>query len=240
MMGKIICAGLGPGDPELMSIKANRFIRNASQIAYFCKKNTKGQARMIVEGMLREDVDEYPMRYPLTTEISFHSEAYRTALARFYEDCAEKMIALSKQDDVVVLCEGDPFFYGSYMHLYTRLLGKVDQEIIPAITGMSGCWSATGKPITWGDDILSILMGTLEEEQLTLRLQQTDAAVIMKTGNNLPKIRRALKNAGQYEKAWLVIKGTMADQQVMKLTDFEQDVCPYFSIILIHGEGRRP
>lgn len=239
-MGKLICTGLGPGDPDLMSVRSDRAIRAARHIAYFRKAGRAGQARRIVEGMLAPGVTEHAMEYPVTTELPFDSPAYIDALARFYDDWAERLAATLATDDVVVICEGDPFFYGSFMHLYTRLLGRVDIEVIPGITGMSGCWTATGTPITWGDDVMTVLMGTLPEEDLIRHMQAADALVIMKTGRNLPKVRRALAAAGRLGAAWLVERGTMPGQKVQPLAEASEAECPYFAIVLVHGQGRRP
>lgn len=238
-MGKLICAGLGPGDPDLMSLRAHRAVTSAREIAHFRKAGRSGQARRIVEGLLRPDVVEHAMEYPVTTELRFDSDEYNTALARFYDDWAERLRQILATRDLVVLCEGDPFFYGSFMHLYSRLTGKVEMEVIPGITGMAGCWHASGQPITWGDDVLSILMGTLPQEVMEARMSQADALVVMKTGRNLPKIRAALKSTGQLDRAWLVESGTMPNQRVRKLADVEGE-CPYFAIVLVHGHGRRP
>ena len=238
-MGKVICTGLGPGDPDLMSVRSDRLIRGARHLAYFRKAGRKGQARQIVEGMLREDVTEHAMEYPVTTEISFKDPEYNRILSEFYDGWTDRLEALAATDDVIVLCEGDPFFYGSFMHLHSRLQGRVEVEIVPGITGMSGCWTATDLPITWGDDVLTVAMATLPEEELVRRLKDTDAAVVMKIGRNLPKLKRALEAAGRLNDAWLVEKGTMADQTVQKLTDF-QGATPYFAICLLHGQGRRP
>ncbi|WP_417485531.1 SAM-dependent methyltransferase, partial [Maricaulis salignorans] len=159
--------------------------------------------------------------------------------AAFYDQWADTLAEIAATDTVVVLCEGDPFLYGSFMHLHTRLEGRAEVEIIPGITGMSGCWTATGQPITWGDDVLTVAMATLSEEELTKRIRETDALVVMKIGRNLPKLRRALEAAGRLEDAWLVERGTMPTQTVQKLTEVTGDV-PYFSIVLLHGQGRRP
>lgn len=239
-MGRIICTGLGPGDPDLMSVKSDRIIRSARHVAYFRKAGRAGQARRIVKDMLAPDVTEYPMEYPVTTELPFDSPEYIDALARFYDDWADRLADLSATAEVVVLCEGDPFFYGSFMHLYTRLQGRAEVEVIPGITGMTGCWNATGTPITWGDDVLTVLMGTLPEEDLIRHMQAADALAIMKTGRNLPRVRRALAAAGRLEDAWLVERGTMPDQRVARLTEVDAADCPYFAIVLVHGHGRRP
>ncbi|MEZ7813080.1 MAG: precorrin-2 C(20)-methyltransferase [Paracoccaceae bacterium] len=237
-MARIICTGLGPGDPDLMSVRSDRLLRSATQVAYFRKKGRKGQARQIVDGMLRSDAVEYAMEYPVTTELPFDSPEYITALAHFYDDWAERLTALS--GDIIVLCEGDPFFYGSFMHLYTRLQNRCEIEVIPGITGMSGCWTASGLPITWGDDVLSVLMATLCEADLIHHMGQADAFVIMKTGRNLPKVRRALEKTGKLGRAWLVERGTMVGQRVVPLAQVDSEDCPYFAIVLVHGQGRRP
>ena len=239
-MGRIICAGLGPGDPELMSVKSDRAIRNARHVAFFRKKGRAGQARGIVAEMLRPDVTEYAMEYPVTTELRFDSEEYRRLMVDFYEDWAGRLAALAQEEEVVVLCEGDPFFYGSFMHLHTRLQGRAEVEVLPAIPGMVGCWNAVGAPFTWGDDVLSVLMGTLPEADLIEHMQRADALVIMKTGRNLPVIRRALAQAGRLADAWLVERGTMPGQRVARLAEVEDADCPYFAIVLVHGQGRRP
>jgi len=239
-MGRIICAGLGPGDPDLMSRKAERAVRSARDVAYFRKKGRQGQARRIVEGLLDAQVTEHAMEYPVTTEIPFDSPEYNRLLAAFYDDWAGRLEALAASRDVVVLCEGDPFFYGSFMHLYTRLRGRVEIEVIPGITGMTGCWNATGEPITWGDDVMTVLMGTLPEDDLVGHMRGSDAIVVMKTGRNLPRVRRALARAGRLGDAWLVERGTMPGERIAPLAEVDDNDCPYFAIVLVHGRGRRP
>jgi precorrin-2/cobalt-factor-2 C20-methyltransferase len=224
-----------------MSVRADRLLRQARHIAYFRKAGKPGQARQIVAGLLAADVVEFPMEYPVTTEIPLEDPAYNDALGPFYADCARHLRALSDQGcDVVVLCEGDPFFYGSFMHLYTRLRDTNPVQVVPAITGMSGAWTATGQPITWGDDVLTVLMGTLPEAELARHMADTDALVVMKIGRNIDKVRRALETAGRMDRAWLVEYATMPGQKVMRLAEAEGRVTPYFSIVLVHGQGRRP
>ena len=240
--GKIICTGLGPGDPGLISVKADRLIRGARQVAYFRKAGRKGQARRIVEGMLAPDVIEHPMEYPVTTELPFESRAYNHLLAGFYDFWAGKLATLAANGDILVLCEGDPYFYGSFMHLHVRLQhrSKIDIEVIPGITGMTGCWNAIGQPMTWGDDVLTVLMGTLPEDDLVRYMRTAEALVVMKTGRNLPKVRRALDRAGRLADAWLVERGTMPGQRVLRLADAGHTDCPYFASVIVHGHGRRP
>ncbi|WP_176597963.1 precorrin-2 C(20)-methyltransferase [Sphingobium sp. 15-1] len=236
--GTIHGVGLGPGAQDLMSVRADRLIREARHIAYFRKRGKSGQARRIVEGMLRPDIIEFPMEYPVTTEIPLADPRYNDLLSAFYADCTAHLDGLSAGgEDVVVLCEGDPFFYGSFMHLHSRLAAPV--RIVPGITGMSGAWTASGTPISWGDDVMTVLMATLPEEELARRIHDTNALVVMKIGRNLPKLRRAVDAAGKQDCAWLVEYATMADQRITPLAE-ATDVTAYFSILLIHGQGRRP
>ncbi|ABG33288.1 precorrin-2 C(20)-methyltransferase [Roseobacter denitrificans] len=241
MTGTLYGVGLGPGDPELMSVKSDRLVRQTRNIAYFRKKGRSGRARTIVDGMLRDDVVLFAMEYPVTTEIPLSDPRYNASLSAFYSECTAHLQKLVEAgEDVVVLCEGDPFFYGSFMHVYTRLKDSLPIEVVPAITGMSAAWTASGAPITWGDDILSTVMGTLDEETLTKAMTEADALVVMKIGRNLPKVRRALAAAGKAERAILVKYASMEGQEICPLAEFGAETLPYFSIIIVHGQGRRP
>jgi precorrin-2/cobalt-factor-2 C20-methyltransferase len=239
--GTIHGVGLGPGDRDLMSVRAHRLLTGARHVAYFRKEGRAGRARSTVEGLLPEGVIEFAMEYPVTTEIPLSDPAYNAALSAFYADCAVHLQSLAEAgDDVVVLCEGDPFFYGSFMHLYERLKAVVPVAVVPAITGMSAAWTASGQPITWGDDVLSVLMATLSEEDLIHHMKAADALVVMKIGRNMDKVRSALRAAGKFEAAWLVEYASMEGQTVTRLADAEGRSVPYFSIVLVHGNGRRP
>lgn len=242
-MGRVVAVGLGPGDPQLVTVRAQRELSQARQVAYFRKRGRPGRARCIAQAWLAQDAVEYPMEYPVTTELPFDSPRYIQMLAQFYDDWVERLEALAAHHDVVVLCEGDPFFYGSFMHLYERLRrrGRVPVEAVPGLPGMVGCWWACGQPMTWGDDVLTILMGTLPEDDLVRHMQQTDALVVMKVGRHLGRVRRALARAGLLQRAWLVQEGTMEGQRVQPLASMdEQATCPYFSLVLVPGQGRRP
>ncbi|TIS70568.1 MAG: precorrin-2 C(20)-methyltransferase, partial [Mesorhizobium sp.] len=166
-----------------------------------------------------------------------HSD-YRLQITDFYEESAEKIAEhLSAGRMVAVLSEGDPLFYGSYMHLHVRLAHRFPTEVIPGVTAMSGCWSATGTPIVQGDDVLTVLPSGFE---LTRRLADTDAAVIMKVGRNLPKIRRALEATDKLARAVYVERGTMPGGVSMRLADKQDDKAPYFAVVLVAGWSGRP
>src|SRR5262249_54150144 len=152
--------------------------------------------RAVVAAQLRPDVESLPLLYPVTQEIAKDTPAYQSAIKQFFDASAA---AIAKHLDagrtVAVVCEGDPLFYGSYMHLHVRLSPRYPTEVVAGVTGMSGCWSSVGAPIAQGDDVLSVLPGTLPEDELERRLADADAAVIMKLGHNLPKVRRALERS---------------------------------------------
>ncbi|MBX9738669.1 MAG: precorrin-2 C(20)-methyltransferase [Beijerinckiaceae bacterium] len=239
--GTIHGVGLGPGDPDLMSVRAHRLVRGATHVAYFRKAGRPGRARTIVEGMLRADAVEIAMEYPVTTEIPLDDPAYAECLSGFYAEVSVRLRDIARSGaDVVVLCEGDPFFYGSFMHLYTRLRDDVPVRVVPAITGMSAAWTATGIPVTWGDDVLTVLLGTMPQSVLARHMADADAIVVMKVGRNLPKVRDALETAGKLERAWLVECASMAEERAVPLAEAGDRASPYFSIVIVHGQGRRP
>jgi len=240
MSGRLIGVGTGPGDPELLTLKAVRAIEGADVVAYFAKRGNASNARTIVADLLTGQIEE-PLHYPVTTEVAREHADYSSAIADFYSEAAERVAAhLDAGRTVAVLSEGDPLFYGSYMHLHVRLSERFETEVIPGITAMSGCWSGAGLPLVQGDDILSVLPGTLAEAELKRRLGDTDGAVIMKVGRNLPKIRRAIADAGRLDTAIYVERGTMANGRSMRLADKIDDEAPYFALILIPGWTARP
>jgi precorrin-2/cobalt-factor-2 C20-methyltransferase len=239
--GVIWGVGVGPGDPELMTVRADRLIRGARVVAYFRKAGRPGQSRRVVEGMLRADVEEIALEYPVTTEIPVEDPAYADALRPFYEAAADRLRALSAAGvETVVLAEGDPLFYGSFMHLWIRLRGRAPVRVVPGVTGMSACWTAADAPITWGDDALTVLPATLPEADLARRVAACEAMVFMKIGRNLPKLRRVLRGAGVEDRAIYVERGAMPGQTVARLAERDDAPAPYFSMVLVCGEGRRP
>lgn len=239
--GRLYGVGLGPGDPDLLTVKATKILGSAPIVAYFAKKGRRGQARAIVDRWLCPTCLELPLLYPITTEKHFSDPVYVETLRAFYEDATQRIADhLSAGRDVALICEGDPLFYGSFMHLYVRLKDRFAVEVIPGVTGMSGCWSAAKVPITWGDDVLSVLPATLGGEDLAQRLGACDAAIIMKLGANLGKVRAAIREAGREGAAIYVEHGTQEAEKIIRLEDKTDDLAPYFSMILIPGQGRRP
>ncbi len=239
MTGRLIGVGIGPGDPGLLTLKAVDAIKAADVIAYFAKAGNTSNARTIVEGHLN-GATELPLLYPVTTEIPKEDTAYREAITAFYDSSAKTVAQhLDAGRDVAILSEGDPFFYGSYMHMHVRLSENYPTEVVAGVTGMSGCWSAIGTPMTQGDDVFTVLPGTLPEYELERRLADANAAVVMKIGRHLPKVRRALDRAGRLDRAIYVERGTMANASVMKLVDKLDGCAPYFAIVLVPGWEQR-
>ncbi|WP_430912785.1 precorrin-2 C(20)-methyltransferase [Methylobacterium sp. sgz302541] len=239
--GTLYGVGMGPGEPDYLTVRAVRVLERAPVLVHFCKKGRRGNARTIADAILRDPAREFPLVYPYTTELPPDHPDYVSALAAFYEDAAASLADhLGAGRDVAILSEGDPFFYGSFMHLWRRLKDRFPVEVVPGVTGMSGCWTRAGTPITWGDDVLTILPATLSSATLAERLRGTDAAVVMKLGRHLPKVRAALAEAGLLERAVYVERGTMAGERVVPLREKADDVAPYFSMVLVPGEGRRP
>jgi precorrin-2/cobalt-factor-2 C20-methyltransferase len=239
--GRLYGIGLGPGDPELLTVKAVRLLQAAPVVAYFAKSGRRGNARTIAAPWINEPCEELQLCYPITTELPFKDPAYIARIGGFYESAAAAIAAhLVRGSDVALLCEGDPFFYGSFMHIYVRLKDRFAVTVVPGVTGMSGCWTTAGTPITWGDDVLTILPGTLSEATLQKRLSESDAAVVMKLGQNFSKVRHAVLAAGLMERAIYVERGTMTREIVMPLKDKTDDEAPYFAMVLVPGNGRRP
>jgi len=239
-VGTLYGIGMGPGDPELITVKGARILRSARTVAHFRKRGSPGHAWTIAKPYLTASVQELALEYPVTTEIAFTEDGYIGPISRFYAAASDSLrLLLEESQDVVLLCEGDPFFYGSFLHMYERLRGHVPIVAVPGVTGMSGCWTAAGLPIALGDDVLTVLPGTLGPDALAAKLRAANAAVIMKVGTNLAKIREALEISGRLHEAILVERGTMAGERIAPLSEASM-AAPYFSIVLVPGcKGRR-
>ncbi|MCX7364040.1 MAG: precorrin-2 C(20)-methyltransferase [Alphaproteobacteria bacterium] len=238
--GTLYGIGVGPGDVRYLTLRAAGLVRTVDVLACFAKRGVAGRARTIVAPLVAEGRAEARLEYPVTDEIPAGHPDYQQQIGGFYREAAERLAVLLRQGKSVgLVAEGDPFFYGSFMHMWRRLSGDFPVEVVPGVTGMSGCWTRANLPITWGDDTLSVLPGTLSEETLVDRLRRTDAAVIMKVGRNLGKVRRAVEAAGLLSRAVYVERGTMEDERILPLAECEESRGAYFAMVLIAGEGRR-
>ncbi|RJQ78115.1 precorrin-2 C(20)-methyltransferase [Amycolatopsis panacis] len=240
MSGRLYGVGLGPGDPELMTVKAARLIGEADVIAYHCARHGRSIARSVAEPYLREGQVEERLVYPVTTETTDHPGGYEGAISDFYELSAKRLAEhLDAGRDVVLLCEGDPFFYGSYMYMHERLAGRFETEVVPGVTSVSAASSVLGRPLVQRDEVLTVLPGTLPAPELARRLADTDAAAVLKLGRTFGSVREALAESGKLDDAWYVERATWGQQRVEPLAEVDPETVPYFSLALVPSPAYR-
>ncbi|GAB3372742.1 precorrin-2 C(20)-methyltransferase [Azotobacter armeniacus] len=239
--GRLYGLGVGPGDPELITLKALRLLRAAPVVGYFvakakARKGLGGNAFGIIEEHLHESQLRMPLVYPVTTERLEPPLSYETVISDFYDTAAVQIAEhLDAGRDVAVICEGDPFFYGSYMYLHDRLAERYEAEVIPGVCSMLGGVSALGVPLVYRNQSLMVLSGVLPEEELKRRLGDAEAAVVMKLGRNFDKVRRVLDELGLAKRALYIERATMANQRIVPLDEVEPMASPYFSLIVVPG-----
>jgi precorrin-2 C20-methyltransferase / precorrin-3B C17-methyltransferase len=235
--GVLYGVGLGPGDPELVTVKAARLIGAADVVAYHSARHGRSIARSIAAPYLRGDQIEEQLVYPVTTETTDHPGGYEAAIAEFYEQAAARLTAhLAQGRDVVLLAEGDPLFYSSYMHMHKRISGRFRTEVVPGITSVSAASAALAMPLVEGDDVLTVLPGTLGREELARRLSGTGAAAIMKISRSYAGVREALKESGRLSQAYYVERASGGAQQLIEPAgDVDPAAVPYMSIIVVPG-----
>jgi precorrin-2/cobalt-factor-2 C20-methyltransferase len=211
--GKLYGLGIGPGDPELLTLKAHRILTTVPVIAYPTMENGKVLARAIVADFIRPEQLEIPMPLPFSVERS--SQPYY---------------------DVAVLCEGEPMLYGTFMYLYNRLSGRFTTEIVPGISSTMACAAMLGAPITYRNDVLSIMPATLDAATLRDRLSVVDAAVIIKLGRHFAKVKTILAELGLLDRALYIERATQPAQKIVPITAIDPANVPYWSLILIPSE----
>ncbi len=232
--GRCYGLGVGPGDPELMTVKAMRVLRSCPVVAYFSAAGRRSNARHVVSEFLTDQQEELHLVYPVTTEDLPTDQNYETTMAEFYDASAHRVAdALTCGHDVAVLCEGDPLFHGSFMYLHNRLSKRFRTEVVPGVPSILAGSAVLGTPLVCLDEVLSVLSGTLSPAELDARLAEADAAVIMKVGRNLEKVREAVTRAGLLDRAWYVERATMAGERVLRLDQVDPEGAPYFSMVVI-------
>jgi precorrin-2 C20-methyltransferase / precorrin-3B C17-methyltransferase len=241
--GRLTGVGVGPGDPELVTVRAARLIAEAGVVAYHCAQHGRSVARSAAAPYLRPGQIEEVLRYPVTTEGTDHPGGYAGALADFYDEATHRLAAhLEDGRDVVVLCEGDPGFYGSYQHLHARLRGRFSAQIVPGVSSVAAAAAAVGLPLVQHDESLTVLAGTLPGDVLRARLAGAngDAVAILKLGRTFDKVRAALEETGLLDRAQYVERAGTDAQRVAPLTDVDPASVPYMSLALVPGRGARP
>lgn len=238
--GTLWGVGLGPGDPELVTVKAARVIGAADVVAYHSAGHGHSIARGIAEPYLRAGQLEEHLVYPVTTGGTDHPEGYAGAIEDFYRESADRIAAhLDAGRSVALLAEGDPLFYSSYMHMHTRLTRRFHAVIIPGVTSVSAASAATATPLVQGDEVLTILPGTLPVDDLKRRLSDTDAAVVLKLGRSYPAVREALSSTGRLDDAFYVERASTPRERVLPAADVDDSSVPYFSLAILAGGAAR-
>jgi precorrin-2/cobalt-factor-2 C20-methyltransferase len=236
LKGKLYGLGVGPGDPELITLKALRLLKSAPVVAYHAAKGKKGNALTIVETYLSSEQTLVPLIYPVTTEKLPDHMDYEQIVSDFYAEITTTIASyLDAGRDVAVIAEGDPFFYGSFMYIHDRLAEKYETEVVPGVCSVLGAAAVLGAPLVYRNQTLSILSGVMSAEELKARLVDTEAAAIMKLGKNLDKVRDVLNELGLMDRALYIERATMQNQRIAPLTEVSGSDCPYFSIILVPG-----
>lgn len=238
-MSRLWCVGVGPGDPELITLKAARLIGSAPVVAYHAGVRKESHARRIAAALITPGTIEEELRYPVTTGTTTHPGGYAGAMADFYEASAARLAAhLEAGRDVVLLAEGDPMFYGSAMYMHDRLASRFVTEVVPGVPAFAASTAAAGLPLARLTDVLTVLPGTLPEPELARRLADTDAAVIMKLGRTFPAVRRALEAAGRLDDAVYVERASQDGQRLLPVREVDEVDVPYFSLIVVGGDSR--
>jgi precorrin-2/cobalt-factor-2 C20-methyltransferase len=223
--GTVYGVGVGPGDPELITLKAQRILARVAVVAYPTTVEGDSLARRIAAPHLRPGVAELALPLPV------HDDA------ALYDAAAERLgVRLAAGDDVAVLCVGDPFFYGSFIYLFGRLAERFTVEVVPGVSSLTAGAAAAGMPLAARDDVLVVLSATLAEATLARALESADAAAIVKVGRHLGKVRRLLARLGLDGRALYIERATMAEQRLTSLAE-APDSAPYFSMVLVHRRG---
>ena len=225
MSGKLYGVGLGPGDPDLMTLRAHRLIVGAKVVAYPALAGADSFARAIAADAIPKDAREIVMDVPMSVERAPAQEAYDKGAALIAE-------ALDAGDDVVCLCEGDPFFYGSFMYLFARLSERFDVEVVPGVTSITTCAARAGVPLAARNERLTVLPGPLPEDELRTRIEGAESVAIMKVGRHLAKIRGVIDGLGLTSRAVYVERASLPEEVVLPLADAPEKA-PYFSMILL-------
>lgn len=237
MTGHLFGVGVGPGDPELMTLKAQRVVAASPVVAHFAARSRPGNAWTIIDSLVTTEQTVLRLEYPVTTEAVAPSD-YESTIAAFYDESAALVAQhLEAGRDVAVVCEGDPFFYGSYMYIHQRLAHRYATTVIPGVTSFSAASAAAGVPLVSMNESLTVLPGVLPPEQLKAALANVDAAVVMKVGRHLADVRAAAEAVGLAEQAIYVERASCASERVVPLAATSDVDAPYFSLVLIPGTG---
>jgi precorrin-2/cobalt-factor-2 C20-methyltransferase len=230
MNGTLYGLGVGPGDPELITLKALRLLRSAPVVAYPAPEHGDSLARSIIAEHLPGGQTEIAIRMPMLVE--------RFPAQEIYDRAAIEIGAhLEAGRDVAVLCEGDPFFYGSFMYLFGRMAEHFPVQVVPGVSSLTACAATSGAALASRNDVLTVIPAPLAPSRLRDLLARTDAAAIMKLGRHFTKVRDVLNELGLSAHARYVERATMSNQRLLPLDKVDPDSVPYFSMVLVHRRG---
>lgn len=230
MTGTAYGLGVGPGDPELLTLKALRILRDAPVVAFPAPDHGDSLTRAIVAPHLSNGRTEIAIRVPMTVQ--------RFPAQEVYDRAAKELGAhLDAGRDVAVLCEGDPFLYGSFMYLFARLAERYPVEVVPGVSSLTACAATLGAPLAARNDVLAVIPAPLDEDDLRQRLAAADAAAIVKIGRHFTKVRAVLSDLGLLDRSRYIEHATMENQRILPLDQVDPAAVPYFSMILVHRRG---
>jgi len=226
MKGTLFGIGVGPGDPELLTMKAHRILVSSPVVSYPAPDTGDSFARAIVARHLRPHQVEIPIVIPMRTD--------RFPAKSIYDEAAARIsVHLDAGHDVCVLCEGDPFFYGSFMYLFERLAEKYSVEIVPGVSSLTASAAAFKRPLAARNDMLAIVPAPLPDERIREALAGNDAIAIIKVGRHLERMRSLIAEAGLLDAAGYLERIGLPDERIEPLSKAGAEA-PYFSIILIY------
>lgn len=232
--GQLYGIGVGPGDPELVTVKAVKYIEKADIIAFPTAKGASGNAKRTIEPYITQSHQLMSLTYPVTAGPVADSETYLPLMKNFYDSTAQEMKAeLLKGKNIAIICAGDPFIFGSYMYWHARLVDEFETTVIPGISSILAAPVELGKPLCHREDVVSIIPATLSEDELVENLTKSTSAVIMKLGRTFPKVISALKKAGLENKAYYVERATMQNQRILPVLEVDPTNVAYFSVVVI-------
>jgi precorrin-2/cobalt-factor-2 C20-methyltransferase len=226
--GTLYGVGVGPGDPDLITLKAWKLISSAPVIAYLAANGKESTARDIARPFLPASALHLVIDMPMRVEREPGERAYDSGAAAIAAE-------LDQGHDVVMLCEGDPFFYGSFMYIFARLARTYPCVVVPGVTSITASAAALRRPLSARNEVVKVLPATLPEDRLRDELMTAESAAIIKVGRHLPKIRTILGLLDLASRAHVIIKATHQDEVVTPLLDIRQDQLPYFSTILVYS-----
>jgi len=227
---KIWGLGIGPGDPELITLKALRILQAADVVAYPAPANGDSLVRSIAAPHMSGDQEEIIISTPMVTE--------RYPAQDVYDKGAEEIsAAVEAGKTVAVLCEGDPFFYGSFMYLFARLSESYPVQVVPGVTSLAACSAELALPLAARNDVVSVIPGTLDEEAMEAQLMAANTAAIIKVGRHLGKIKSVLEKIGAADRAHYIERATMENQRIVPLSELDGESAPYFSMIIVRRNG---